>query len=93
MITKEEVEHIALLARLHLSETEKETFAAQLGQIIEHAGKVAKIDTSKVEPTSHAVEQRNVFREDEVKTGLTKEQALANAPEKESGAFKVPKII
>lgn len=93
MISKKEVEHIALLARLHLSEQDKETFAVQLSQIIDHAGKVSEIDSSKVKPTSHAIEQRNVWREDEIRTCLSKEKALANAPEKENGAFKVPKIV
>ena len=92
-ITKQEVEHVALLARLHLSAEEKETLAIQLSRIIEHAGEVAKIDTSAVAPTAHALRQRNVWREDEIKPCLTKEKALANAPEQEDGAFKVPKIV
>jgi len=93
MISKKEVEHIALLARLHLSEEEKKIFSVQLSQIIEHADQIEKIDTSNIEPTSHAIKQSNVWREDEIKSCLPKDEALVNAPEKEAGAFKVPKIV
>lgn len=92
-ITKKDVEHVALLARLHLSEAEKEMYAAQLDQILEHAGKIAQLDTSEIEPTSHAIPVRNVYRADQLKDCLSKEEVLANAPEKEEGAFKVPKIV
>lgn len=92
-ITKRDVEHVALLARLYLTEGEKEIFTAQLGQILEHAGKIAELDTSKVKPTSHAIPVCNVFRHDELRLCLTKNDALANAPEAEAGAFRVPRII
>jgi aspartyl-tRNA(Asn)/glutamyl-tRNA(Gln) amidotransferase subunit C len=91
-ISKKEVEHIALLSRLELSEEEKEIFSKQLSQVLDHAGKISKLSTDDVEPTSHALEIKNVFREDKVKSCLTQEQALSGAPEKESGGFKVPKI-
>ena len=87
------MEHIALLARLYLSEPEKEMFTKQLGQILEHAGKISRLDTAAVEPTSHAMAIRNVWRADELKPCLSKEEALSNAPEEEAGAFKVPKIV
>ncbi len=91
-ISKEEVEHIALLARLELSETEKELFARQLDQILEHAGKIEELDTKGVEPTAHALPVVNVFREDKVGKELDLEVALANAPDREDDSFGVPKI-
>lgn len=93
MISKKDVEHIALLARLGLTDKEKEKFTKQLGNILEHAAKISEIDTSKIEPTSHAVDLKNVFREDKVKKSLSQEEALSNAPKEEEGQFKVPKII
>jgi aspartyl-tRNA(Asn)/glutamyl-tRNA(Gln) amidotransferase subunit C len=92
-ITKKDVEHVALLARLALTEEEKERFTKQLGKILEHAGKIKEIDTSKVPPTSHIVPLDNVFREDKAGECLSQEEALSNAPEKEEGAFLVPKIV
>jgi len=92
-ITKKDVEHVALLARLALTEEEKERFTKQLGKILEHAGKIKEIDTSKVPPTSHIVPLDNVFREDKTGECLSQEEALSNAPEKEEGAFLVPKIV
>ncbi|RJQ31352.1 MAG: Asp-tRNA(Asn)/Glu-tRNA(Gln) amidotransferase subunit GatC [Actinobacteria bacterium] len=93
MITKKDVEHIALLSRLDLTEEEKDKLVNQLGQILEHAGKIASLDTSKVEPTSHAVETKNVLRKDVKGPSLSQEEALSNAPEIEEGSFVVPKIV
>ncbi len=92
-ISKKEVEHVALLARLSLSEGEKEKFSKQLSQILEHAGKIAELNTEGVEPTSHALPIKNVFREDEEKTCLSQKEALSNAPAKEDGMIKIPKIV
>lgn len=92
-ITKKDVEHVAMLARLFLSEEEKEVFTRQLGQILDHAGKISKLDTKKVKPTSHVLPIRNVFREDKVKECLSQEETLSNAPKKENGSFVVPKIV
>jgi aspartyl-tRNA(Asn)/glutamyl-tRNA(Gln) amidotransferase subunit C len=92
-ISKADVEHVALLARLRLTEDEKEMFTVQLGQILEHAGKIAELDTADIEPTSHAVPTVNVFRTDEVGPELSVEEALSNAPEREGDAFGVPKIV
>lgn len=91
-ISKSDVEHVALLARLRLTDEEKETLTVQLGQILEHAGKIAALDTSAVEPTSHAIPTVNVLRADKVGTELSVEEALSNAPEREDDAFGVPKI-
>ncbi len=92
-ISKKEVEHVALLARLALSEEEKEKFTKQLSQVLDHAEKIKKLDTSNVFPTSHVIPLRNVFREDKAKPSFSEEKALSNAPEKENQAFKVPKIV
>lgn len=92
-ISKADVEHVALLARLALSEEEKDKLAAQLNQILDHAGKIGELDTADVEPTSHAIPTVNVFREDKVGPELSVEAALANAPEREDDAFGVPKIV
>ena len=93
MITRKEVEHVAWLARLELTEAEKEKFAQQLGQVLEHASKIKEVDTSGVQPTSHSLPLKNVFREDRTKDSVSQEEALLNAPKKEKGAFAVPKII
>ncbi len=92
-ITRKEVEYVAHLARLRLSEEEAEKFTSQLDQILSYFEKLQELDTSQVEPTSHPIPIVNAFREDEVKSSLDIEDALANAPEKEGNFFKVPKII
>lgn len=92
-ITKKDVEHIGMLARLYLTEEEKEMFAKQLSQILDHAGKISQLDTSKVPPTSHVLPLKNVFREDARRPSVSQEEALSNAPKKEKGAFVVPKIV
>ncbi|MDA8211207.1 MAG: Asp-tRNA(Asn)/Glu-tRNA(Gln) amidotransferase subunit GatC [Clostridia bacterium] len=93
MITKKDVEHVALLARLELSEAEKEKFTEQLNAILEYADALKKLDTTNVQPTAHPLPINNVFREDVARPGIANEDALANAPEQEDGFFKVPKIV
>jgi aspartyl-tRNA(Asn)/glutamyl-tRNA(Gln) amidotransferase subunit C len=92
-ITKEQVEKVAALARLAVSEGEKETFAKQLSQILTHVNKLNQYDTQGTESTSTVLGQVNVFRDDVVRPSLSAEQALANAPEREGDGFVVPKII
>ncbi|MCK4777563.1 MAG: Asp-tRNA(Asn)/Glu-tRNA(Gln) amidotransferase subunit GatC [Actinomycetia bacterium] len=92
-LTKKDVEHIALLARLALTEEEKEKFREQLSQVLDHADKIAQLDTKNIIPTSHVLPIENVFREDKETECFSKEEALSNAPEKEDGAFVVPKIV
>ena len=92
-ITKSDVEKVAKLARLYVSETEKEAFATQLSQILTHVQKLNEYETQGVEPTSTVLGQVNVFRNDEVRPSLSVEQALANAPERQADGFCVPKII
>lgn len=92
-ITKKDVEHVAKLARLRLTEEEKEKFGKQLSDILEYVEKLNELDTARVEPISHVVPLKNVMREDDVKPSLPVEEALANAPAREGKYFKVPKII
>lgn len=93
MLTKSEVEHVALLARLDLSEKEIELYTTQLAKILEYAAVLDRLDTSDVPPTAHVLPLQNVFREDLVGEHLTPEDVLANAPEKEEGFFRVPRIL
>jgi aspartyl-tRNA(Asn)/glutamyl-tRNA(Gln) amidotransferase subunit C len=90
---KMDIEKVARLARLELSEEEKKTFTNQLEQILTHMEQLNQLDTTGVEPTSHAIPVYNVFREDEVKTSFPQEEVLAIAPDEEDGHFKVPRII
>ena len=87
------VDHVARLARLDLTDAERERMQAELTQILEHADKIQELDLDNVEPTAHALPLRNVMRPDEVRPSLSQERALANAPEVEDGRFKVPRII
>jgi len=92
-VTIKDVERIAALARLEFSQEEKEKFTRQFNDILAYMEKLNQLDTSNVEPLSQVIELKNVFREDEVKPGLTQEQALQNAPAKNDKFFKVPKVI
>ncbi|OEF97033.1 Asp-tRNA(Asn)/Glu-tRNA(Gln) amidotransferase subunit GatC [Desulfuribacillus alkaliarsenatis] len=92
-ITVKDVEHVANLARLELSEKDKELFTEQLNSILEFAEKLNELDTENVPPTSHVLDIKNVVRKDEVKQSLPREEALRNAPSQEEGHFKVPAII
>ncbi len=89
----QEVQHVALLARLNLGEEEKEKYAEQLGSILQYADKLNELDTEGVEPLDHILPVFNVFREDKVIPGPDREEILANAPLVEEGQYKVPKII
>ena len=91
MITIKEVEHVKL-ARLELTEEEKVKFSKQLGDVLEYAQQMNEIDTEGVEPMSHAIPIVNVMREDEVVHEFSREELMANAPLKEDGFFRVPKI-
>jgi len=87
------IEHIALLSRLRLSEEERKVFSKQISSIIEYISKLNEIDTRDVEPTSHVLQIKNVFRDDEVRSSLSKDKALQNAPDRTDDFFRVPKII
>lgn len=87
------VEKIALLSMLHLTEEEKKLYAEQLDSILEYINKLNELDTTDVEPTSHVLPLKNVFREDIAGSSLSREDALRNAPDKQEGFYRVPKII
>lgn len=92
-LDRKAVDHVARLARLDLSEAERERMQAELTQILAHAEKIQALDLDGVEPTAHAIRIRNVMRPDQVKDCLSQDEALQNAPEAENGRFKVPRII
>jgi aspartyl-tRNA(Asn)/glutamyl-tRNA(Gln) amidotransferase subunit C len=92
-LTPEEVDHIALLARLELTPAEKELYRGQLSSILEHVARLQKLDTSHISPTSSVLPPRSRLREDEIKTGLSKDQALRNAPDETRGQFRVPPVL
>lgn len=92
-IDKKAVDHVARLARLDLSEAERDKMLSELQQILGHAEKIQALDLDDVEPMSHSVPMVNQVRADEVKPSLTQAEALANAPEVEDHRFKVPRII
>lgn len=93
MLTREEVLHIARLARLKLTEKEIELYREQLGRILDYFKKLEELDTSDVEPTSHVLEVKNVLRADEPRPSVPQEEALRNAPKKRDGYFEVPQVI
>ena len=92
-ITKDEVMHVANLARLDLDEASIGKFVGQIGTILEYVDVLNRVDTQGVTPTSHAISLTNVFREDQEKKALERDKALANAPQKEDGNFVVPKVV
>ncbi|MBU0501978.1 MAG: Asp-tRNA(Asn)/Glu-tRNA(Gln) amidotransferase subunit GatC [bacterium] len=92
-ISKKDVEHVAKLARLGLTEEEKELFTTQLSNILDYAENLKKLDTKNIPPTSHAIPMKNVLREDIVIPCADSKDILANGPEVEDKMFKVPKIM
>jgi len=88
-----DIEHVARLARLDLSEPEKERMRSQLDAILTYIDKLRRLNTDNVEPTSHAIPMVNVMREDELRPCLPREEMLANAPEREGDFVRVPRII
>ena len=92
MITLQDVEHVAKLARLELTEEEKIKFTTQLGDVLKYVDQMNEVDTTGVEPMAHAIDFVNVMREDAVKYEEDKKTLMANAPYEEDGFFRVPKI-
>lgn len=88
-----DVEYVARLARMSLTEEEKKLFSRQMGDIIHHLDKLNELDTTGIEPTSHVIEQKNVFREDKAEASLPREEILAGAPDGTEEYFQVPKVI
>jgi aspartyl-tRNA(Asn)/glutamyl-tRNA(Gln) amidotransferase subunit C len=87
-----DIDHVARLARLDLTDEEKATLKTQLAAILEHAAKVGEVATDDVPPTSYAIARANVFRDDVHQSSLSREAALANAPVEREERFEVPKI-
>ena len=92
-ITRQEVEHVATLARLKLDDEEISTFTGQMDAILAYVDKLSQLNTDGIIPTAHAVPMENSFRPDEIRPSLGAESALANAPESAEGFFRVPQII
>ncbi len=92
-ITRDEVRHVAKLARLELSEAEEERMTGQMNGILEYMDKLNEIDTKGISATTHAIQLQNVFRPDEVRDSLERQEALTNAPETDGVNFIVPKVI
>lgn len=92
-ISKDQVKHVAHLARLAVTEDEADLFTDQLSSIIGYAEQLNELDTEGVEPTTHVMDLKNVLRKDEPKEWISKEDALKNAPDKQNGYFRVPSIL
>jgi aspartyl-tRNA(Asn)/glutamyl-tRNA(Gln) amidotransferase subunit C len=92
-ISSHEVEYVANLARLEISDKEKEKFTSQLNDILLYIDKLNKLDTEGVAPMSHAIAVTNAFREDKIADSLGTEKSLANAPDARGEFFRVPKVI
>ncbi|MDR3585922.1 MAG: Asp-tRNA(Asn)/Glu-tRNA(Gln) amidotransferase subunit GatC [Desulfosporosinus sp.] len=91
-ISREDVEYVAALARLELTEQETQEYTEQLNSILGYAAMLERLDTDGVLPTAHAVPLHNVLREDQVGPSIPQEKALQNAPDADEGFFRVPKI-
>lgn len=92
-ISKKDVEYIAHLSRLKISDDEKQEYAKQLSDILEHIERLNKLNTDNVEPTYYAIEMKNVFRDDTEEESIDKKKVFESAPSIERNGFKVPKII
>jgi aspartyl-tRNA(Asn)/glutamyl-tRNA(Gln) amidotransferase subunit C len=92
-ISREEVEHVALLARLGLSDEELSTLADQLSAILDHMRVINQLDTSDIPPTAQVIPLRNVMRPDEPRSSLPVPEVLQNAPDQDGGYFRVPPVL
>ncbi len=92
-ISDETIEYVAILAKLDLSEEEREQAKRDMGKMLDHIDKLNELDTEGVEPMSHVFSVNNVFRRDEVENGDDRENMLRNAPQKKEGAYMVPKTF
>jgi aspartyl-tRNA(Asn)/glutamyl-tRNA(Gln) amidotransferase subunit C len=93
LISRDDVAHVARLARLDVTEEELDRFAVQLGAVLEHAADVAALDTAGVPPTAHPLPLVNVLRDDVPRPGLDRDEVLSQAPAAEAGRFRVPRIL
>ncbi len=92
-LTLSEVEHIAGLARLKLTDEEKQRYREQLSAILDYAARLGELDTSSIPPTSSVLPERSVLRPDQAKPGLSRQELLENAPQAEGGMFRVPPVL
>jgi aspartyl-tRNA(Asn)/glutamyl-tRNA(Gln) amidotransferase subunit C len=92
-ITRDDVRHVADLARLEFSDEEEERMTEELSQILDYAEKLEELDTSGVPPMSHVLDITNVFRADEIASRIDRDEALEPAPKAEQGYFRVPKVV
>lgn len=92
-VSRDEVLHIATLARLRLTDDEAQTYQSQLSNILNYVEKLDELDTSDVEPTTHAVDLSMQLREDEVEQRLDRDDVLGGAPDQSEGHFRVPKVV
>lgn len=93
MISKKDVDHVALLGRLELTEQERDMYTKQLNDILEHFQSLERLDTENVPPTAHVLPLKNIFREDWVGQHISREDALSNCPDRDENFFKVPRIV
>ena len=93
MIAKKDLEHIGWLARLELSEEDREKYTPKLNSVLDYFSELDKVDTEGIEPTYHVLPVSNVFREDTPAPSLTQEEALSNAPKKQDGFIKAPRMM
>ncbi len=96
MITKKDLEHIAWLSRLELGEEDKEKYTPKLNSVLGYFEEIDKVDTEGVEPTYHVLQLSNVFREDEAGapvSSISQDEVLSNAPKKQDGFFKAPRMM
>lgn len=92
-VSNDDVRYVARLARLEIGETELARYSKQLSTILGHIDKISQLELSEVEPTSHVLKLENIFREDKSRPSFSQDEALANGPEVEAGAFRVPQIL
>lgn len=92
-ISEKQVRHVALLARLSLTDEQVKGFAQDLNSILSHVDSIQRLDLNDVKPTAHPLDSVNVMRADEIRPGLSREQALKNAPDTDGVAFVIPRII
>lgn len=92
-LSEKDVDYVARLARLEISQDERSLYTAQLDRILGHAQALNAVETGKIEPTFHVLPLKNVLREDQIQPSMPREEILANAPDKARGCFRVPKIL
>ena len=92
-ISREEVEKVSLLGRLLLSQDELDKMTTQLGEILQYVDLLSEVDTEKVAPMAHALDVSDVFRDDRIRPGLDRDEALANAPNRDDECYRVPAVL